>query len=178
MKQINNKESKYHHHNNWIGGTNPGNKRKIPKKTSLRRKCDFKKVDIVGNKAEERISKWVFQENKAHQVLEKRVGVCMYQGVRNVCFSGNLAWFVVLKHPFWDSRFCFISVDILLSHERFSRKLSLQLFFKTSAEQSCWTKIYWVKKWKNVLIPQLLLSRMLSIILKSVFCRLFQQVLW
>ena len=65
----------------------------------MRRKCDFKKVDIVDNKAEERISKWVFQENKARQIFENEC-VCMYQGVRNVCFSENLACFVVLKHPF------------------------------------------------------------------------------
>ena len=31
-----------------------------------------------------------------------------YQGVRNVCFSVNLACFVFLKHPFWDPPFCLI----------------------------------------------------------------------
>ena len=34
---------------------------------------------------------------------------CAYQGVRNVCFSENLACFVFLKHPFWDSPFCLIT---------------------------------------------------------------------
>ena len=29
-----------------------------------------------------------------------------YQGVRNFRFSENLAYFVLLKHPFWDSPFC------------------------------------------------------------------------
>ena len=34
---------------------------------------------------------------------------CAYQGIRNVCFSENLAFFVFLKHPFWDSPFCLIT---------------------------------------------------------------------
>ena len=33
---------------------------------------------------------------------------CAYQGVRNICFSENLACFVFLKHPFWDSPFCLV----------------------------------------------------------------------
>ena len=107
-----------------------------------------------------------------------RKRVCMNQGVRNVRFSENLACFVVLKHPFWHSPFWFISVDIILSHECFFQKVVTTAFLKTSAEQSRWTKIYWVKKWQNIWIPQLLLSRMLSIIFRSVFCRIFQQVLW
>ena len=32
-----------------------------------------------------------------------------YQGVRNVRFSQNLAWFVFLKHLFWNSSFCLIT---------------------------------------------------------------------
>ena len=34
-----------------------------------------------------------------------------YQGVRNVRFFENLAYFVFLKHPFWDSLFCLITDD-------------------------------------------------------------------
>ena len=34
------------------------------------------------------------------------------QGVRNVRFSENLAYFVFFKHPFWDSPFCLITGDI------------------------------------------------------------------
>ena len=30
---------------------------------------------------------------------------CVYQGVRNVCFSENLASYVFLQHRFWDSPF-------------------------------------------------------------------------
>ena len=37
------------------------------------------------------------------------VGTCVYQGVRNVRFSENLACFVFLKHPFWNSLFCLIT---------------------------------------------------------------------
>ena len=36
----------------------------------------------------------------------------IYQGVRNVRFSENLACFVFLKHPFWDSPYCLIT-DVL-----------------------------------------------------------------
>ena len=56
----------------------------------------------LGNKAKERISKRVFQENKARQ------RTCAYLGVRNVRFAENLACFVFLKHPFWDLLFCLI----------------------------------------------------------------------
>ena len=62
-------------------------------------------VDI---KAKGRISKRVFQENKAHQIFRKmnisypviRLRTCAHHGVRNVRLSENLAWFVFLKHPF------------------------------------------------------------------------------
>ena len=48
-----------------------------------------------GNKAKGRISKQVFQENKARQIFRKtnisypliRTRTCAYQGVRNVRFS-------------------------------------------------------------------------------------------
>ena len=57
---------------------------------------------VVGNKANGRISKRVFQENKGREILRKtnisyplvRTRVCAYQGVRNVCFLENLACFV------------------------------------------------------------------------------------
>ena len=50
----------------------------------------FNFTKLVGNKAK----RWM--------------RTCAYQGVRNVCFLDNLACFVFLKHPFWDSLFCFI----------------------------------------------------------------------
>ena len=42
-----------------------------------------------------------------------RKKLATYQGVRNVCFPENLACFLFLKHPFWDSLFCLITADIL-----------------------------------------------------------------
>ena len=50
---------------------------------------------FVGNKAKRRISKRVFQENKAHQIFRKMsisyplipLLTCAYQGVRNARFS-------------------------------------------------------------------------------------------
>ena len=81
---------------------------------------------IVGNKAKGRISKRVFQENKAHQIFRKtnisypliRRRTCAYQGVRNVRFSENLACFVFLKHPFRDSPFCLITDELLNQYKR------------------------------------------------------------
>ena len=70
--------------------------------------------EFVGNKAKRRISKRVFQENKARQIFQKTnisypliwTRMCVYQGVRNVRFSENLAYFLFLKHPSWDLPFC------------------------------------------------------------------------
>ena len=39
----------------------------------------------------------------------KYLCMCAYQGVRNVRFFEDLACFVFLKHPFWDSPFCLIT---------------------------------------------------------------------
>ena len=66
----------------------------------------FERVEIVGNKANGRNSKQVFQENKALQIFQKMntsyplIRTHTYQGLRNVHFSENLACFVFLKHPF------------------------------------------------------------------------------
>ena len=51
-------------------------------------------IEFVGNEAKGRISKRVFQENKARQISRKtnisypliHNHTCAYQGVRNVCF--------------------------------------------------------------------------------------------
>ena len=74
-----------------------------------------------GKKAKGQISKWLFQENKSNQKFQKMnisyTLICTrhvhvhVKGVRNVHFSENLACFVFLKHPFWDSPFCLITVD-------------------------------------------------------------------
>ena len=59
---------------------------------------------LIGNKAKLRISKRVFQENKARQIFRKtNTSYCLiltYQRVRNVHFSENLTSFVLLKQPF------------------------------------------------------------------------------
>ena len=76
---------------------------------------------LVGNKAKGRISKWVFQENKARQIFQKtnifypllRTGTYVYQGVRNVQLPGNLACLIFLKHPFGDSHFCLITDKLI-----------------------------------------------------------------
>ena len=66
-----------------------------------------------------RISKRVFPEIKARQIFRKtnisdpliRTRTCAYQGVINIHFSESLASFVFLKHPFWDSPICLITVE-------------------------------------------------------------------
>ena len=88
---------------------------KIKSLVIFNKKLTFK-FTLVGNKAKGQISKRVFQENKARQVFRRtnisyplmRTRTYAYQRVRNVRFSENLARFVFLKHPFWDSPFCLI----------------------------------------------------------------------
>ena len=71
-----------------------------------------------------RISKRVFQENKARQIYRKtnisypliRTRTCAYQGVRNASFSETVACFVFLKGPFWDSPFCLNYPTIKYTH--------------------------------------------------------------
>ena len=48
----------------------------------------------------------------------------MYQGVRNVHFSGNIACFAFLKHLFWDSLFCLITNGFIKSND-LHNKLSI-----------------------------------------------------
>ena len=67
---------------------------------------------IVGNKTKRRISKQMFQENKARQYFRKTNIRCVYQGLQNVSFSKNLTCFVFWKHPFWDSPLCLITDDM------------------------------------------------------------------
>ena len=64
----------------------------------------------MANKTKGRISKRVLRENKARQIFRKTN--MRIRGVRNVRFSENLACFVFLKHPFWDSPFCLITDEI------------------------------------------------------------------
>ena len=67
--------------------------------------------DFVGNNAKGRISKWVYQQNKAGQIFRKKN---IYQEVRNVRVSKNLTCFVFFKHPLWDLLFCLITNDFIL----------------------------------------------------------------
>ena len=44
--------------------------------------------------------------------IRVRTCTCVYQGIRNVRFSENLACYVFLKHPSWDSPFCLITDEL------------------------------------------------------------------
>ena len=61
--------------------------------------------EIICNKAKRRISKQVFQENKARQIFRKT-------NISYPLLRKNLTCFVFLKHPFWDSLFCLITGEI------------------------------------------------------------------
>ena len=75
---------------------------------------------FFGHKAKVRISKRMLQENKARQIFQKTnisypltsTRTCAYQGVRNVLFPENLAYFVFLKHQFWNSPFCLMTDEL------------------------------------------------------------------
>ena len=77
----------------------------------------------------------MFPENKARHIFRKTnisyslicTRTCPYQGVRNVRFSENLACFVFLKDPFWDSPFCLITDDFL-KKSKFNIFLSCLIF--------------------------------------------------
>ena len=76
---------------------------------------DGRHLLFVGNKAKGQISKRVFQENKAFKFSEKGTFLTpWYARKKFVRFSENLACFVFLKHPFWDSRFCLITGVLFL----------------------------------------------------------------
>ena len=60
-----------------------------------------------------------FKKTKHVKFSEKRTffttwyaQVRAYQGIENVRFLKNLACFVFLKHPFWDSPFCLIADEV------------------------------------------------------------------
>ena len=52
----------------------------------------------------------------------QRIHTQTYQGVKNVCFSENLACFVFLKYSFWDSPFCLITDEVLETIVRLNLK--------------------------------------------------------
>ena len=72
-----------------------------------------------------------FSKNISYPLIRTRM--CAYQGVRNVCFSENLACFVFVKHPFWDSPFRLIT-DNVIPH--FTALLDKQVHLKETIENS------------------------------------------
>ena len=78
---------------------------------------------VVGNKAKGRISKRVFQENKACQIVRKtnisypliRTRTCVSEG--NKCsFFRNFGVLCFLEHPILDSPFCLITDEVALNY--------------------------------------------------------------
>ena len=57
-----------------------------------------------------------FPKNE-HFLPPDRQCTCARQRLRNVCFSGNLACFVFLKDPFWDSPFWLITDDTGIKYQ-------------------------------------------------------------
>ena len=55
-----------------------------------------------------------FSENKvSYPMIRTRTYHGVRKGVRNFCFSKNLACFVFLEHPFCDSTFCLITNELI-----------------------------------------------------------------
>ena len=73
-----------------------------------------------------------------------------YQGVRNARFSENLACFVILKHPCWDSSFWLISDDFSHDLNKFWWKYFSILFSYLSVIVMSATT-YTNNSWLNIL---------------------------
>ena len=74
--------------------------------------CVLRFRDTVGNNATGRISKRIFQENKARQIFQKTtISYMCVSGSKKCYFSENLASFVFFEHPLWVSPFCLITDD-------------------------------------------------------------------
>ena len=77
--------------------------------------ADFLSAKIVGIKSKGRISKGCFKKTKHAKFSDKQIFLSFWylreriRGVRHVCFLENLASFVFLKHPFWDSHFWLVT---------------------------------------------------------------------
>ena len=95
-----------------------------------------------------RISKRVFQENKAPQIFRKTDISCAYQGARNVRFLENWACVVFLKHPFWDSPFCLITdaLQIRLEHTLTQKFNSIRHFGWSEHSKKTGSKVDYSKK--------------------------------
>ena len=96
---------------------------------------------------------------------------CAYQGVRNICFSENLACFAFLKHPFWDSPFCLINDNKYFNLGRKTSRLN-KLSLYNNERRFCTfnilkkqpTRAAWKKILPNKLIHSSKRTRLLKII--------------
>ena len=94
---------------------------------------------FVGNKAEGRISQRVFHENKARQIFWKKKTF-----LTPFPFSENLACFVFLKHPFWDSPFCLItdkSQNLVFPNAHKDKYGKIACLMHTSRKYGKWPEI-------------------------------------
>ena len=94
---------------------------------------------FVSSKTKGRISKKVFQENKALQIFRKTnisyPLICIR--VPPVHFWENFACFVFLKHPFWDSPFYLITDDYLSSKTCETKGTVSAIFFMIISHYDC-----------------------------------------
>ena len=92
---------------------------------------------LASNKAKGKISKRVFHENETRQIL-RNTYVCVSGGKRCSFFSENSTCFVFLKHPFWDSPFCFITNELLSEFHQVVKNMHLLVsfcFFRSSQQR-------------------------------------------
>ena len=95
--------------------------------------------------AKGRISKRVFQENKARQIFRKTnifyplicTRTCAYQGVKNVCFLKNLACNTRFAKFTRDSLFCLHRLES--GKKEFKEPMLAKLFFRTLLSKQIFT---------------------------------------
>ena len=117
-----------------------------------------------------------FKKTKHAKFFEKRTFLASwyaraYQGVRNVRFSENLACFVFLKHPFWDSPFCLITDD-LSDVEKIVFKFSGILVFVKFVKKKLFLKFTRTPTAVWDILLNLQKSTCVGVFLRTVFCRI------
>ena len=89
-----------------------------------------------------------FKKTKHAKFSEKRIFLAPWYAhvrVRNIRFLENLACFVFLKHPFWDSPFCLITDDLLFSREAYtesSQTPKMEFLAKNYFRQKIYLKLF------------------------------------
>ena len=124
------------------------------------------RVEVVGNKVKWRISKRVFQKNKARQILEKRTLLTPWYK-RSACFSENLAClvfflrFVLLPYyrwsVVWHIEYCIRNTDGVVTENIYELSKSVLCQYNTrlqittnAGQKSLYLLILLLIRWSTV----------------------------